>query len=43
MERERQMMTGQHDVNMKEMLSVMAQEWHALPEEQKQLYRDESN
>jgi|LauGreDrversion4_2_1035121.scaffolds.fasta_scaffold746432_2 hypothetical protein len=27
---------------MKEILSILAQEWHSLNEEQKQLYRDES-
>ncbi len=27
---------------MKEMLSIWAQEWHSLNDEQKQYYRDES-
>ena len=34
---------GQCDVNMKEILSILAQEWHSLSEEQKQIYRDESS
>lgn len=33
---------GQTDLNMKEILPIIAQEWHALPEEAKQYFRDES-
>ena len=35
-EQERMAMScGQYDMNMKEVLHIMAQEWHALTEEQK--------
>ncbi|TNV81757.1 hypothetical protein FGO68_gene10957 [Halteria grandinella] len=42
-ERERIMQTGQSDLNMKMIVSQLADEWRNMSEPQKQVFRDESN